>query len=902
MGVKRNIILNRFNYGIVSRLAFARRDIPKLALAAEEQTNIIGRALGAGKFRAGMQYLVNTYNNNKVRCIPFVYSIADTAIFEFSNNVLRPLVNDAPVVYPSVTTAISNPNFASNLTGWTARDDISAVSFWSGGNMILRSVGETAVARRYQLVSVTGANIGVRHCVKVTLARGEARINIGSTLDGGQYVGTQSMGTSGNNSVSHHYFSFVPTGDFYVELSNSKDYADNLIDSVEIFTGSLVLPTSYTEADLPYIRHTQINDVMYLACKGRHPKKILRYNAYSFGIEDFAPLDGVFELINTTDITITPSALSGQITLTSNVNYFTEGMENALIKLTSNGQQTNNTVAGNNQFGDYVRVTGVGSTRRINIVISGTWSGTLTLQRSVGDPYAWVDTGTVYTASSNTFLQDTDDNSIYYYRIGFKEGYGTGSAIVQISTGSGSITGVARIIDYVSSTNVVASVLIPFGGTTPTFNWYLGVWRSGNYPSAVATHEGRLWWAGKDRIVGSSADALESYDEEIEGDSAPINVIMGSNGNDTINWLLPLFRLVVGGEIAERTARSTSLDEPLTPSNFSLKKDSTRGSSPVEAVEVDQSGFFVRNNRLFNLAPSDRVDTSYQAKDVTLIAPEVGFGGFIRITVQRYPDTRIHALRNDGKVALFVFDELEEVQCWQIIETDGVIEDVFVLPAEANQEEDKVYYVVRRVVNGVTVRHICKWAFENECVGGTLNKQADSFVVRSGVGNMVSGLSHLEGKEVVVWADGKDYSQGYGVNQRTYLVSSGSITLSDSVNNAVVGLPYTGRYKSSKLAYFSNYGEALTFTKRISRLGLILLNSHNRCIRYGQDFTEMDELPLKHEEALIAADTVWDEFDENVLEFDGDWNGDSRICLEMQAPRPCTILGVVMGLETNDAI
>lgn len=902
MGAKRNIVLSRFNYGIVSRLAFARRDIPKLAMAAEEQTNIIGRSLGAGKLRAGMEYLLNSYNNSKVRCMPFVYSIDDTAILEFSNNALRPLLDEAPITYPAVTTTISNPLFASNLNGWTARDDTAALSYWSGGNMILRSVGETAVSRRYQRVSVTGANIGVRHCVKVTLNRGEARVNIGSTLGGGQYVNTQAIGTSANNSTSHHYFSFVPTGDFYIELSNSKDYADNLIESVEIVTGALILPTSYTENDLPYIRSTQVNDVVYLACKGKHPKKILRYNTHSFGIEDFAPLDGVFELINTTDITIAPSALSGQITLTSNVNYFTQSMKNALVKITSNGQQTDNTVSGNNQFGDYVRVTGVGSTRRINIVISGTWSGTLSLQRSVGEPNAWVDTGTVYTANGNTFLQDADDNAIYYYRIGFKEGYISGSATIQISTGTGSITGVVRIIDYLSPTSVIASVLKPIGGTSATTNWYLGVWRTGNYPTSVAAHEGRLWWAGKDRIIGSAADALESYDEEIEGDSAPINVIMGSNGNDTINWLLPLFRLVIGGEIAERTARSTSLDEPLTPTNFSLKKDSTRGSSPVEAVEVDQSGFFVRNNRLFNLAPSDRVDTSYQAKDVTLIAPEVGISGFSRLAVQRYPDTRIHALRNDGKVSLFVFDELEEVQCWQIIETDGVIEDVFVLPAEANQEEDKVYYVVRRVINGVTVRHICKWAFENECIGGTLNKQADSFVVRSGVGNVISGLSHLEGKQVVVWGDGKDCSAGYGANQTLYTVTGGQISVEGQVDQAVVGLPYTGRYKSSKLAYVANYGEALTFTKRISRLGLLLIDTHNRGIRYGQSFDEMDELPLKHDEVVIPQNTVWSDFDENVLEFDGDWDGDSRICLEMQAPRPCTILGVVIGLETNDAI
>ena len=212
----------------------------------------------------------------------------------------------------------------------------------------------------------------------------------------------------------------------------------------------------------------------------------------------------------------------------------------------------------------------------------------------------------------------------------------------------------------------MGSVLKPLGSTEFTDLWYEGLWSDRNgYPSSVSLHEGRLWWAGKDKLIGSESDAFESFDDETEGDAGPININIGSGPVDRINWLLSLFRLVIGGQTAERTARSTSLDEPLTPTNLSLKKDSTRGSSPVDAVAVDQTGFFTRNDRLFNIAPSQRVDTSYQAADVAQIAPEVGTSGFRRLAVQRYPDTRIHCLRNDGVSSLFVFDELDEVKCWQ---------------------------------------------------------------------------------------------------------------------------------------------------------------------------------------------------------------------------------------------
>src|SRR3546814_1205797 len=87
------------------------------------------------------------------------------------------------------------------------------------------------------------------------------------------------------------------------------------------------------------------------------------------------------------------------------------------------------------------------------------------------------------------------------------------------------------------------------------------------WPTAVEFYEGRLWWTGRDKIIGSVSDAFESFDDEIEGDSGPINRSLGSGPIDFINWLIGADRLLIGTESAEIAARSSSFDEPLTPTN-----------------------------------------------------------------------------------------------------------------------------------------------------------------------------------------------------------------------------------------------------------------------------------------------------------------------------------------------
>jgi len=241
-------------------------------------------------------------------------------------------------------------------------------------------------------------------------------------------------------------------------------------------------------------------------------------------------------------------------------------------------------------------------------------------------------------------------------------------------------------------------------------------------------------------------------------------------------------------------------------------------------------------------------------------------------------------------VAVLIFDRGESVVCWVEIETDGDVEDACVLPGEG---EDQVYYIVKRTIGGSTKRFIEKWARERDCRGGTLNKQADAFYEYSGVSTAtITGLSHLEGEEVIVWGAGKDLG--------SYTVSSGSITLSEAVTSCIVGLPYEARFKSTKQAFGAAMGTPLNQRKRIDHVGLILADTHYQGLQYGPDFDTLDDLPAVENAEETAADTVWDSYDEDMIEFPGDWDTDSRICLKATAPRPCTILAVTVSMLTNE--
>lgn len=903
---KQSVALLAFNRGRVSPLALARTDIRRVQLSAETQTNWMPRTLGSMMLRPGLGYLGASRSNLQAKFIDFIYANDDTALIEVTNTKIRVWIDDVLLSRPAVTAVVANGDFNSDLAGWTDADEGGADSTWNSfGYMQLVGTGENAAIRRQE---VTVNQLNTEHGLRILVRRGPVMLKIGSTAGDDDYLEESTLLTG------EHSLSFTPTtGSFHIELS-ARGVPAALVESVQVEGAGVVEITSpWLEDELDYLRWVQSADVVFVACDGVQQHRIerrgTRPQARGWSVVVYTTGDGPFRLENDSPTTLTPSGLSGDITIAASKPLFRSTHVGALFRITSTGQTVEQAVSSANVFTDAIRITGVGENRAFGIIVSGTFSATWVLQRSVAEEGNWQDVPTwSFTDTGFSGSYDDDlDNQIVYYRVGVKTGaFTSGTLDMQLNYSFGSISGVARITGFTDRQNVTAAVLTAMGNTTASSEWAEGAWSDmRGWPSAVVLHEGRLFWIGKDKIWGSVSDAFDSFDEETEGDSGPLSRSIGSGPVDSISWALSMSRLLLGAPGGEYSVRSSALDEPLTPTNFAVKRLSTIGSHHASAQLIDSRAVFIQRDghRLHELSFS--VDANdYVAEDLSKLVPEIGEPHLHGLAIQRQPDTRVHCFRENGTVAVLVFDPTENVTCWLDIETDGEVEDAITLPGD---DEDRVYYLVKRTVDGEDVRYLERWALESECVGGTVNKQADSFVTftNSPASATVSGLDHLEGEDVVVWADGKCLKDADGEIE-TFTVASGAISLTNDgvayeATTGVVGLPYTARYKSTKLAYAAGNGTALTKVKKIDRVAMILANTHAKGLKFGQSFDadDMNSMPDIESEALVDPDSIWGHYDEDSIEFPGDWNTDARLCLEAKAPRPATMLACVLDMETN---
>ena len=895
-----------FNRGIISRLGLARADIKRVAMAAEVQTNWMTRVLGSMMIRPGLGYLASSNGDAQAFHIPFVFSISDKAGLELTNLAMRILIDDAFISRPAVSSAVANGNFDTALTSWTDSDESGSTSVWvTGGYMGLTGSGTTA-AIRDQTVTVAAADQNVEHALRIVIQRGPVILRVGSTAGGDEYITETELATG------THSLAFTPAADFRIRFM-SRLKRQVLVDSCNVEgSGVVAVTTPWVTADLRKIRYDTSGDVVFVACDGYRQRRIERRATRSWSVVEYYANDGPWRIQNTGPITMTPAALSGNTTLTASAAYFKSTNVGSLFKVVSSGQLVTASVAAENTFTNAIRVEGVDAQRIFTVTIDEDAAGaaTFTLQRSlVGETGPWTDVQQ-WTADVTTTFDDGLDNQIAWYRLGVKTGdYVNGTHTVTLTYTVGSITGVCRVTAYTSELVVSVEVITEFGGTTASDNWSEGKWSTRRgFPTAVTFHEGRLNWDGRDAVQLSVSDAFDSFDPDVEGDSGPIDRTIGSGPVDNINWALSLQRLIVGAQGSEFSVRSSSLDEPLTPSNFNLKAASTQGSAAVQAVKVDQNGVYVQRGgtRVYELA-FGQSGVDYESTHLSALCPEIGQPGIVRMAVQRQPDTRVHFVRSDGTVAILVFDRVEQVLCWLEIETDGDIEDAFVLPGDVGEEEDWVYYSVNRTINGATKRFLEKWAFESECRGDAQQcKLADAFITfTNSPANTAVSVPHLIGEEVVVWADGKCLADADGDIETFTVDGSGNISCTNAgaayaATTGVVGLAYEAPWQSSKLVeLMENPAGSLTDHQQLKSLALILADVHAKGLKYGQSLTEadMNDLPEIEEGTTVDPDAVRTDYASEPVAFPGEWSTDARLCLLAKAPRPCTVLAGIAELE-----
>ncbi|MDH3231770.1 MAG: hypothetical protein OEN55_18420, partial [Alphaproteobacteria bacterium] len=476
----------------------------------------------------------------------------------------------------------------------------------------------------------------------------------------------------------------------------------------------------------------------------------------------------------------------------------------------------------------------------------------------------------------------------------------------------GSDWGYARIVGVVSPTEVTVDVKRDFGGTTGSLDWALGAWsQTTGYPKTVVFYEGRLAFAGtRDRPqsfwLSQSQDFQNMQPDSavgaVEDDDAIVRTI-GTTEVNGIQWMSPGPTLVLGTAGAQWAVRASLQDEPITPASVNAKAQTTRQCADMDALQLDEATLFVQagKRKLLQYGYSSEI-SGYEARDLTILAEHVGETGITGLEYQEEPWSIVWALRADGGLAALTYRPAQEVVGWSRHFLGGsagagraVVESMIAIPGSAaggSADRDELWLVVRRTINGATKRYI--EFFEASHEDG--DDQSHAFYLDCGLAydgaptNTVGGLHHLEGETVKLLADGAEHPD------RT--VTGGQITLDASHAKVQVGLSYTSTYRSLKMEGGGAIGTALTQTKRIGPVGLVLHNTLG--LKVGPDSSNLKEIPFRAvSDAMDAAIPLFTG-ETTVEDFPGDWETDPRIVIQSDSPLPMAVLAIVPRIETND--
>jgi hypothetical protein len=963
-----NASMFAFNRGEVSKAALTRVDNERLRLAAECQLNWLPTVIGAMSLRSGLQMINEVRNDAANVMVPFVFSKLDTALIELTANTMRVEVADKLVTRVAVGTLVSDPNFNGGGSWATAGSTAGAAVTIGLGRVFLTCPAVGGVAQLQQQIPVNGGDNNTEHALRFTIANGPVTVRAGHAAGLADYIAPTVLDTG------THSIAFTPSTNVWLQIESYDAWTKKITNVSIDAAGILELPTPWGAGDLASIRTEQSGDIVYVAAYGLQQYKIERRGAHSWSVVLYRPDDGPFDTFADSSVTMTPAAYFGNTTLTASRAYFQAGHVGALFRLFSPGQINYVTLAGSNTFSRPVRVAGVGSTARDYFWnISGTFTGTATLQRSFDGPNSgYTDVGNttviapVHSQTGGTGGTPDLDNVIAWERFGFKPGdYVSGSILASSGFTGGGGYGLCRVTSWDSPTQVEIEILRPFTSLSGTTNWVESDWSAyRGYPNSVGLFEGRLSWSGRDKLWMSQPDDYTGYAQQDTdgndlGDAAAIIETFGAGPVDSVNWLLPLTRLLAGREESIESIRSSSFDEVVTPSNVSTKACSTQGAARLKALKIDKQGVFVQESgrRIYELVFNAQA-MDYSARDLTRLNADIGKPGFVDAAVQRQPDTMCWWPKTDGQAAALLYDFEDGIEGFWRVQTLGAIENVCVLPAPSGIE-NFVYFTVRRTINGVTRRFREKLAARDNCIGGTINQLFDCHMVYQGPAVSTVTVPWLPSTLVGVWADGaylgtttSDGSgnvampdgqahanivvgllgqvyQGSAAAPAYALISSvaipaiyngfpaevfadgrrigplvitgGAVTLPQGRTAASITafVGYMAPFMSAKLAYAAQGGTAINQHKRVDHVGLLLQDTAFDGLLLGQRMDTLDPMPAIENGGAVPAGTVYDQYDEQMQEVPGEWNTDARLCMLAAAPKPVTVNGVVISITTN---
>jgi len=266
----------------------------------------------------------------------------------------------------------------------------------------------------------------------------------------------------------------------------------------------------------------------------------------------------------------------------------------------------------------------------------------------------------------------------------------TGSVSITASTSTFVATDVGRLISfnsgrakitgYTSGTVVTATTQDDFASTGAVTAWKLGAFSdTTGHPSCVSFFEQRLVFAGTTNepqtLYFSKSGDYENMTAGTNSDDAMIYTI-ASNEVNNIRYLKSVRTLIVGTTAAEYTVSADGTDAAVTPTNVTIKRQSSFGSANVDAIAAGNAVLFLQRakRKIRELAYNFDVD-GYTAPDLTILNESVTNTGINQIAYQQEPSSMLWCVRDDGVLAALTYQRSENVVAWSRHKLGGRFND-----------------------------------------------------------------------------------------------------------------------------------------------------------------------------------------------------------------------------------
>jgi hypothetical protein len=652
----------------------------------------------------------------------------------------------------------------------------------------------------------------------------------------------------------------------------------------------LEVTSPYQEEHLYELQFEQVQDVVYIAHASYPIKKLVRYadddwrlESVSFeGEYDYPPLaPRNFDETKTIAIGAEYDTKGSSVTLTASVSMFTENQVGDTLMIGHVRDETT--------IRHVVSATGPSS----SIYVLGDWSfqtvGSgvfkVTLEESI-DNATWINRRQYdINGTENNALVSGSEQTPKYFRINITDyTHPGGTAILEVSDAL--VPGLVRITGYTSGTVLTAEVVEPLYSGDATYRWAESFFSARRgYARAVCISANRLCFGSTD-VWLSQPGNYENFRTRNDADSG-FSIAIRRSGSPFVQWMEDLRGLRVGTTQAEAVIVPESTTEVLSYSNYLVRWDTNYGSKYIRAVPVNGTAFFLQpEGRTLRAQELTGIEEYYDANSLTLLADHILGDGVVQTAFQRQRYPTFHGVRSDGQLASLTYEASQDVKAWHRMVTDGAIESISVTPRP--DEEDRVAYIVKRTINGSTVRHV---EFKASGQYRILQDEnlSEMFFVDDGIRvegsemTSVSGLDHLEGATVAVLADGSAIPDK--------VVSGGSIDLDYAADVVIVGLPYEMKLTPMFLESSSIMGQS----KHICAAIIRLWRSGESRVRV--DGGRYDRLTYPSDEYAEAPPLRTGDSDKIII--GGEWERNTSIELVGRSPLPLNVQAITLEFEVG---